>query len=397
MLKVSLVLLFFLSSMSLAQKSYFEVQHRFNGKKSIPEPLSGNYLQIFAKRKLAIGKYENGKKVGLWIYHNPFTPLTCKGEYRSDNKHGHWSYYSGVVKSCDIYYNMGKVDSAFGYFKSGIRAYELKLSAEGSGYCKSFYENSMMKEEFPIENRQIHGICKLYFDDGRIHRTLEYKNGDEFEVLSTFNFSGEPIDGGSLSNGNGTLIHFHYPKLPNNDSLTRYVVETKVDGISQGEFIIYSKEGFISAKGTNENGRRKGDFTIFDKRGLVLNTFNYDEEYVRLIPSESKVHYTSGLFQNNTTEPEFQGGEAMMQKFIINHVMYPPDAVQRNLSGKVFIQFILNEIGEITSYRIVSKTPQILNDEVRRLILLMPRWSPSLTDGVPQKTTVIIPVVFRLG
>jgi antitoxin component YwqK of YwqJK toxin-antitoxin module len=259
----------------------------------------------------------------------------------------------------------------------------LVLDGNGSGTCQSYYKSGSVKEEIAIVNWENHGICKSFFEDGQVHRVTNFKEGREYDVISTFNYTGDSLFGGTLKDGNGTLVRFHYPKKPNNDSLLVSDIFTFENTKINGEFIRYNTNGGVSQRGWHKNGIRSGEFTTYKSDGSISYKLFYEEKFTVLTSEKSSAFYSENSFANEGSEPVFQGGETFMNSFIKSNVTYPMGAISKNISGKVYVQIILNEIGEILRYRTISDTPIILNDEAKRVITLMPRWKPTLNNGVP--------------
>lgn len=64
----------------------------------------------------------------------------------------------------------------------------------------------------------------------------------------------------------------------------------------------------------------------------------------------------NGVFNFSTIEskPEFPGGATAIMQYIANNVNYPKEAAEKEISGKVIVQFIINEEGKITTPTIIK-------------------------------------------
>jgi TonB family protein len=93
--------------------------------------------------------------------------------------------------------------------------------------------------------------------------------------------------------------------------------------------------------------------------------------------------------------PLFQGGgiEAV-QKYVQEKLTYPPAAKTSNTQGKVIVQWIVNEKGEVTNVKIVRGVSKELDQEVYTIISSMPVWKPGMKDGRPVKVQFTLPVQF---
>ena len=93
---------------------------------------------------------------------------------------------------------------------------------------------------------------------------------------------------------------------------------------------------------------------------------------------------------------EFPGGATAMMQYISDNVNYPNEAKEKEISGKVIVQFIINEEGEITTPTIIKSVHPLLDKEAITVIKNMPNWSPGMQRGQKVKVRYTIPVKFKL-
>lgn len=103
------------------------------------------------------------------------------------------------------------------------------------------------------------------------------------------------------------------------------------------------------------------------------------------------------IFDVVEEEPVFSGGEKAMQEFIKGEVTYPEMAIQMGDQGKVYVRFVVEKDGRVTNVSIARGVSPQLDKEAMRVILMMPNWKPGLQRGVPVRTNVVVPIVFKLG
>lgn len=84
--------------------------------------------------------------------------------------------------------------------------------------------------------------------------------------------------------------------------------------------------------------------------------------------------------------PEFPGGEAALHRFMIEHTKYPKNAKKNKVSGTVYVQFVINENGEIENVQIPSSVDPALDREAIRVVKSMPNWIPGKIRGKPVKS-----------
>ena len=109
------------------------------------------------------------------------------------------------------------------------------------------------------------------------------------------------------------------------------------------------------------------------------------------------INYNSTFnFISVESKPEFTGGAGAMMQYIANNVNYPKEAVEKEISGKVFVQFIISEEGKITTPAIIKSVHPLLDKEAITVIKNMPNWSPGMQRGQKVKVRYTIPVNFKL-
>jgi len=97
-----------------------------------------------------------------------------------------------------------------------------------------------------------------------------------------------------------------------------------------------------------------------------------------------------------TTAPEFPGGALALNEYISKNLVYPKRAKQKRIEGKVFVQFIVKEDGNLGSIRVSKGLCKECDEEVMRLMKKSPRWIPATENRVPIENWMIVPVEFTL-
>jgi len=66
------------------------------------------------------------------------------------------------------------------------------------------------------------------------------------------------------------------------------------------------------------------------------------------------------------------------------------------MSGTVYVNFVVDNTGEITDPIILRGVLNSLDDEALRVVESMPRWSPGLQDGRPVSVSFNLPIKYSL-
>ena len=95
--------------------------------------------------------------------------------------------------------------------------------------------------------------------------------------------------------------------------------------------------------------------------------------------------------------PEFPGGDLGLMKFIQKNVRYPAIAKEYNITGKVYVSFIVDKKGNVTNVKIVRGVDKNLDAEALRVVSSLPKYKPGKQRGKPVRVMFTIPINFTLN
>lgn len=81
---------------------------------------------------------------------------------------------------------------------------------------------------------------------------------------------------------------------------------------------------------------------------------------------------------------------------INTNLKYPKEAIEKKVSGQAIVEFVVDTNGEVINPKIVKSLGAGCDEEVLRVIGLMPAWIPGQLAGVPVKVKMNLPVMFQL-
>lgn len=85
-----------------------------------------------------------------------------------------------------------------------------------------------------------------------------------------------------------------------------------------------------------------------------------------------------------------------LEKWVYQYLKYPESAVRNGIQGKVLVDFIIDKEGKVTDVRVIRGVDPDLDDEAVRVISASPKWRPGRVNGNRVRTSMTIPVEFRL-
>ncbi len=91
--------------------------------------------------------------------------------------------------------------------------------------------------------------------------------------------------------------------------------------------------------------------------------------------------------------PSFPGN---IFKFLAENIHYPQEAIDYNIQGKVYCEFVVNKDGSIGDIKVIRGVDRSLDKEAVRVIQSMPKWNPGLQRGKAVKVRYTLPITFKL-
>ena len=139
------------------------------------------------------------------------------------------------------------------------------------------------------------------------------------------------------------------------------------------------------------------DVEIDDELDIEDVEADQDTEVAIVEMAEEEEEEEAEVFFIVENMPEFPGGELAMRKYLTEHTQYPEIAKENGLSGKVFVQFVINQKGEIENVKIARGVDPALDKEAIRVVQSLPKWKPGSQRGKPVRVSFTVPINFQLN
>lgn len=94
--------------------------------------------------------------------------------------------------------------------------------------------------------------------------------------------------------------------------------------------------------------------------------------------------------------PQFPGGDAALMKYIASHMQYPPMAQEQGIQGKCIVQFVVTRNGSVGEVKVVRSLSPDCDNEAKRVVRSLPRFTPGKQNGQPVNVWYTLPVTFKL-
>ena len=103
-------------------------------------------------------------------------------------------------------------------------------------------------------------------------------------------------------------------------------------------------------------------------------------------------------FQLVEEKPSFNGGNAAdFSKWVNERLVYPKEAKDKKIEGRLVLSFVITEKGKMTDVRVLRGADPLLDAEAVRVVSSSPAWVPGKNkDGEYVPVTYTFPVLFKL-
>ena len=135
---------------------------------------------------------------------------------------------------------------------------------------------------------------------------------------------------------------------------------------------------------------RRGDTSTYTIEPFTLSG-NLFEQLFDLATS-----YEDTVYQIVEQMPQYTGGEEAMMKYVAENIKYPQAAKDKNISGRVFVGFVIEKDGSVSNVKVVRGIGGGCDEEAARVIKEMPKWKPGMQKGKPVRVNYMMPIFFKL-
>jgi TonB family protein len=131
-------------------------------------------------------------------------------------------------------------------------------------------------------------------------------------------------------------------------------------------------------------------------QALIISPDLVDE--VQRIESDSAqpIKRSSEVFSMVEQNAEYPGGMKAFGKFLQENLKYPATAQKANITGKVYIQFIVNADGSATDFQTLKGIGYGCDEEAIRVLETV-KWIPGKQSGRVVRSRFTVPIMFELA
>jgi len=206
---------------------------------------------------------------GYHVFRYPNGSISSEGYIRNGKPDGYWkSYYvTGILKSEGKRTNF-MLDSIWVFYDQvGDTLEKINyLYGKKNGYYYKYKKDPVYglyvysKELFAGDKKE--GTAFIYYPDGRIKQTINYRNGKKEGISKEFDQNGEII----------TLLEYNNDFLISRERINR----RDEQGLRQGTWKEFYPSGAIKSERTYKNDQLHGYYKEYDEKGNLILTMLYE-------------------------------------------------------------------------------------------------------------------------
>jgi TonB family protein len=301
------------------------------------------------------GEYKAGEKEGDFIFYYPNGQLEMSGRFEHNYRKGTWNFfYPDGKPKLRIEFDPLYIEQPRIIFFNDSTGVELIKRGTGKWFENIQYSNGVSATiTGSYRNYKRHGLWTFKTSNEDYVRQEEYTAG-VFKRAALINSKGR------LEVDIALPYSLSYPDK------------------------FYYTERFYARQGiTFKTYPRLKTMTV--NESLMLNTPTTDIDDVLVIVEQS---------------PAPSEGMTGFYKFIADNITYPAEARIKKQQGKVFVQFVIEKDGSLTSFKVIKGIGQECDDEAIRVLQEYAKdhkWNPGMQRGKPVRTQLVLPITFGFG
>ncbi len=183
--------------------------------------------------------------------------------------------------------------------------------------------------------------------------------------------------------------------------LTNYTSFVAVDSEirNSGGNVTLVKQPLPLPKGVSNyavGNARKGlsSSSLYSPRSKTVS-FDMAEEASPYLTGSDQEQEEYEIFYVVEKMPEYAGGMDAFKKFIYDHIQLPEELQNKNIAGRIFVQFTVDLDGSVIDVKILRGLHPLLDNEVIRVVKKSPKWKPGIQKGKPVKVSLTVPIEFK--
>jgi TonB family protein len=292
-----------------------------------------------------------------------------------------------VIKS--IWYSPGQIDSLKEWNRSGTLTYFRKLVADTHHLwiAQNYYDSGVLRDSGLFDGITWCGKNYHWYENGKLNY-IDTRNGyGSCIAYDVWTEKGVHVLHCLPSRGRDTV-----PEIVLSDNGRKLTYGTKEFDDQRNKYFPAHLEPY-------------DEFTFYFPTIVVAKKFYMETVYDRLGPKYEErrtggqavyMELADSTATNRRDAPDFPGGNAGLSQYFRSNIQYPAMASEAGLQGTVWLQFAVDEKGQVNDCQILRGVTLVIDKEAERVVRYMPPWTPATKKGKAVKSRCVIGVKFVL-
>lgn len=124
---------------------------------------------------------------------------------------------------------------------------------------------------------------------------------------------------------------------------------------------------------------------------------SYQDQPIYKVVEESPRFLSNGCERNKSTIEKQHCSKFALKNYIKSNLRYPKEAKEKNISGIVLLEVIVEPDGKVKFSRMIRDIGGGCAEEAKRLVEEMPKWIPGKLRGKYVRVQTPLTIKFDLG
>jgi len=262
--------------------------------------------------------------------------------------------------------------------------------------CIVSIELSYGQETWINLNRQLKITDTAWVANYKVRYLRDSSNVKIYDVIRVNNACANDYSGFLYSNGlnsqTGYMVLYYY----NGQAKSK---GNYLNGKEEGDWVEYYENGQIDNRGEFVNGRKNNAWYWYYRNGQVSSKEQYDMNKLVSIQMWDSLGNSVANPEKVDRLPLLKKGDKNMREFrnrVASNLKYPDLAAEKSITGKVLVQFCIDENGNLINEKVIRGVDVSLDKEALRVVGLCKKWIPAIQHNRRTKISFTLPIIFNV-
>ena len=209
------------------------------------------------------------------------------------------------------------------------------------------------------------GLFSYFYGNGNLQTSGQFVNNEKNDLWMSWYAGGEKKDSG------------YYKK-----------------GLKNGSSTSWFENGNLKYNGYFFLNSADSTWTWYHENGNPSTKEKYNYGKLTFLECYDSLGNYSGVSCALEKAPTIKGYYGGINKYIIDSLYYPEEALKKNIQGIVDVQFTISKDGKLGDLKIISSSDSLLSNEVIRVIKSVDAWYPAIEHNRPVDFTQKLKIPF---